>query len=113
MANTADTTETNGGIQVMYSGTGADWNYATATPFYARSGYICRSITFHGSAINDVCIINEGGDDGASHVHWQLSAATDDRVKYFSPPKHIRPHIDLSDCDYTDPTVVKVTFDLV
>ena len=113
MAGDAITLEKDGVIQVTWTGADNDWNYIVDTPAYAKLGYYCSSITFHGSAVNDILIVNEGGDDGPSRVHWQLSAATDDRVKYFNPSRWIRPYIDYSDCDFDTYGDVKVVFEIV
>ncbi len=113
MAGDAVTLEKNGFIQVTWTGADNDWDYITDTPAYTKTGYLCSAITFHGGTASDVLVVNEGGDDGPSGVHWELSAATDDRVRYFDPPKWIRPYIDYSDCTMTDCTLNKAVFTLV
>ncbi len=111
MANTADTLEKDGTIQVSYTASGADWDYITDTPAYAKLGYLCTAITLHGKD-TDVFVINEDSNDGPSIVHWQLGADTDDRVRLFRPAKWIKPYIELTDQTYATITSVKITFTL-
>ena len=111
MANTADTVEKDGTIQVTYSGSGADWDYATDTPAYATSGYLCTAITHHGKDTDEI-IINEASNDGPSICHWLLGADSDDRVRLFKPAKWIRPYIELTDQTHGTIGSVVITFTL-
>ena len=113
MANTADTTEKDRFITVGYTDSGADWDYATDTPAYAKTGYLCSSITFYGHKNEDEIYIREGGLDGPSIFHVRVASAADNRVRYFDPPQWIRPFIDLTDCKYDDPENIEVVFELV
>ena len=71
MANTADTSKAGKIIEVTFTGTGADWNYST------DAGFDCmhiKSIIWHPSGASDVLVVNEGGVDGPSIVHWKAYA---------------------------------------
>jgi hypothetical protein len=108
MANTADTSKAGRIIQVTYTGTGADWNYKTNGGF--ASALWVDSIIWLPSAANDILIINEGGIDGPSIVHWKASAVTDTKQISFSKPVRIKPYIDLSDQTYGTIANTKIIF---
>ena len=111
MANTADTLEKDGTIEITYSDNGADWDIATDLPAYATSGLWATAITYHGKD-TDVFIMNEGSNDGPSICHWLLGADTDDRVRLFKPTKQIFPYIELTDQTYNTIGSVKITITL-
>lgn len=69
MANTADTTAAGKIIEVTFTGTGADWNHSTDGGF-ADMMHV-KSIIWHPSGADDILVINEGGVDGPSIVHWK------------------------------------------
>ena len=106
MANTADTSKSGHVMQITYSGTGADWNYLTDGGFIGAIKL--AGIIWLPSGANDVLVINEGGIDGPSIVHWKATAITDTKQIVFSPPLRLRPYIDLTDCTYTDLTITKI-----
>ena len=112
MADTVVTTEKNGTIQIAYTGAGADWVMTDELTAYANSGIWMKSIQFHPSTANDVLVVNEGGIDGPSIMHVKCSGDTDDRIKYFEPPKRSFPAIDLSDCTFGTAASVKITIEL-
>ena len=107
MANTADTTLNGRIVTVGYTGTGADWDLTDAG---FTNGMHIRAIQWLPSGA-DTLVINDGGDDGASIVHWKASAITDSKqIVYLSPGKRHKPYIDLTDCSFTDLTVTKIIF---
>lgn len=71
MANTADTSKAGKIVEVTFTGTGADWNYSTDGGFDEM--YV-KSIIWHPSGADDVLVVNEGGIDGPSIVHWKAYA---------------------------------------
>ena len=71
MANTADTSIAGKIVEVTFTGTGADWNHSTDGGFDAM--YV-KSIIWHPSGADDVLVVNEGGVDGPSIVHWKAYA---------------------------------------
>ncbi len=108
------TLEKNGFIQLIWTDSSdVDWSYAADTPAYAKLGYLCSAVAYHAGAASDVLVVNEGGIDGPSGIHWELSGASDDRIRYFDPPKWIRPYIEYTDQTFSDPTNNKVVFTLV
>jgi len=111
MADTANTTLSGNFLQVMYSGSGADWNHSTDGGF--KNGMWVKSIQFHPSAQNDRLVVNEGSIDGASIVDFKCTDATpDDKIKYFEGGSFMKPYIDLTDCTFGTPTSVKIVFEI-
>lgn len=111
MANTADTARNGKVIQVSYSGTGADWNYSTNGGFVSGTHMAIRAIIWLPSGANDILIINNGGNDGASIVDWKASAVTDTKQIVFGyPGVKLQPYIDLSDCTFGTVTSTKIIF---
>jgi len=108
MANTADTTKSGKVVQVSYTGSGDDWNHLT------NAGYAhmhVRAIIWLPSGANDILVINEGGLDGASIVHWKASAITDTKqIPFGYPGVRLHPYIDLSDCTFSAVTSTKIIF---
>ena len=71
MANTADTSIAGKIVEVTFTDSGADWNYSTDCGFDEM--YV-KSIIWHPSGADDILVVNEGGVDGPSIVHWQAYA---------------------------------------
>ena len=111
MANTADTTKAGHFVQVMYSGTGADWAY---TSMGFGSGEVkVKSIMWFPTAANDILIINEGGIDGPSIIHAKASADTDTmRFTFGEGGTWMKPYIDLTDCTFNAVTSTKIIFEI-
>jgi hypothetical protein len=111
MANTADTTKAGHFVQVMYSGTGADWAY---TDMGFGSGAVkVKSIMWFPTATDDVLIINEGGIDGPSIVHAKAADDTDTLQFLFGDGgTWMKPYIDLTDCTFGTVTSTKIIFEL-
>ena len=108
------TLEKNGFIQLTWTDDNTfDWDYASDTPAYAKLGYFCSAITLHAGTASDVQIVYEGKVDGPSPIHWELAAASDDRVRYFDPPKWIRPFIEYDNTLITNYSLNKLVFTLV
>lgn len=109
MANTADTTLNGNFVQVGYSGNGDDWSHSTDAGF--ANGMHVRAIQWLPSGTDDILVINDGGVDGPSIVHWKATAATDDKhIVFLSPGKRFKPYIDLTDCTFNDLTATKIIF---
>lgn len=110
MANTADTSKSGKFIQVTYTGSGADWNYATDGGF--SDAIKVKSIQWVPTGA-DTLVINDAGIDGASIVHIKASAATDFRqVTFGDRGTRMKPYIDLTDCTFTGITSTKIIFEL-
>lgn len=71
MANTADTSKAGKIVEVTFTDSGADWNYSTDGGFDEM--YV-KSIIWHPSGADDILVVNEGGADGPSIVHWKAYA---------------------------------------
>jgi len=107
MANTADTTIDGKVINVGYTGSGDDWAY---TETGITKALLVRAIIWLPSGA-DTLVINNEGNDGASIVHWQASAITDEKQIEFGYPGLIcKPYIDLTDCTYVGLTNTKIIF---
>ena len=95
----ANTTTTDGNfIEITLDGS-TDWRWDADMDAFFRipTGVMIRSIGFKPSAANDVMVIRENGVDGAAIFSVKCADTTDDRVKYFNPPRKIRPVIDATD----------------
>lgn len=109
MANTT----TIGKNHIQITGLDADWTWNTELSEHAHmNGIIVKSIQFNPSGANDVFIIHEGGIDGASIFEVKCTGDTDNRVKYFDPPLHCAPVIDISDCTLATAANAKVIIEL-
>jgi hypothetical protein len=109
MANTADTSKSGHVLQVTYSGNGADWNYKDDGGF-SPGAIKVAAIIWHPTADGDTLVINEGGIDGPSIVHWEASDSGVQPQIVFSPPVRLRPYIDLTDQTFNTITSTKIIF---
>lgn len=108
MADTADTTKDGKVVNVTYSGSGADWNHSTNAE-YTKAMHV-RAIIWLPSGTGS-CVINNGATNGASIVHWQSTAITDDKQIVFGyPGLHCKPYIDLTDCSFENLLNTKIIF---
>lgn len=108
----ATTTKDGKVVQVTYTDTtDDDWNHSDDAGYVA--GMLVRSISFKPGATNDILIVTEGANDGASIVHWKASAATDIKsISFGSPGVHLKPYIDYGNCTFGAGTItaVKIIF---
>ena len=88
---------------VEITGLDADWSWpgdiVTPGTFSDKVATAkIRSIKFYPSAANDRMVIRDGGNDAATFFDSGLvSAATDPRIEYYDPPRHVDLYIDISD----------------
>ena len=96
MANT--TTITGHMVSIKLDGS-TDWNVAADMADYVSTGLRVQSIFFD-PALGGAQIAIENSPSiggGAFIARFQAAATTDQRVKYFDPPKQMWPFIDVSD----------------
>lgn len=114
MANTADTSKAGNILQVTYTASGADWNYATDGGFGTGPIWV-KAISWKAGADGDILKIREGSNTGPFIL---VDEATDSgntsgpRVIPFSGIRGtpMRPYIKLTDC--TSITDATITFHL-
>jgi len=111
MANTADTLEANGVIEVTYTGTGANWNISTDLSGY-DNGMVVQSILFVPSLAADQLIIREGSTSGPYQFDTGVTIDTMACFMPFNPPKLMNPYILLTDQTFDDVTAVRIVFTL-
>ena len=89
---------THGRNTVTITGLDADWAWNDDGGFDTSMGLKVSSIQFNPGAANDVMIIRDGGIDATALLNTNPLTTVDPMIKYFNPPRWVRPVIDISDC---------------
>lgn len=111
MANTATATFAGNTIELVFAGTGADWNIVEDMSL----DYIkLKTLVWRPSGDGDILVINEGGDDGPSIVNVKSGADNTDQpiVVNFGEGMWCTPYIDITDCTFSDITATKIIFNV-
>lgn len=110
----ANTTTKGGGrfISIVPDGS-TDWNIATDMSDYQYTGMRVRSITFHGTAKNDVLIVNDGSNAGPELFRYKFISSAEAYTysqQYCGKP--IFPYIDASDCTFASASNTRILMEL-
>ena len=109
MADASATSKSGNVIQVTFTGAGGDWVWST-NGGYTGDGIKVRAIEWLPSAANDILVVNEGGADGPSIVHWKAGGISDSKQITYGSGVWMKPYIDFTDCTFTTTTTTKVMF---